>query len=128
MPHVRIEIKKGWADGRKAELIEAVHAALVEGIKIPKNDRVLRLIEHDPENFVTASGSEKSTLVHITLFAGRSGDAKRALYQAVVRNLSALGVPPLDVHIVLVEVPRENWGIRGGQAASDVDLGFAVQV
>ena len=30
--------------------------------------------------------------------------------------------------ITLRESPAENWGIRGGQAASDVDLGFDVNV
>jgi hypothetical protein len=29
---------------------------------------------------------------------------------------------------MLHESPKENWGIRGGQAASDVDLGFKVEV
>jgi hypothetical protein len=29
---------------------------------------------------------------------------------------------------VLHEVPLENWGIRGGTPASDVDLGFEVGV
>ncbi len=28
----------------------------------------------------------------------------------------------------LREVPTENWGIRGGNAASDVDLGFEINV
>lgn len=30
--------------------------------------------------------------------------------------------------IVLHEVPSENWGIRGGQAACDVSLGFKIDV
>jgi len=43
-------------------------------------------------------------------------------------NLGALGIPPGDVFIVLQEPPMENWGIRGGRMASEVDLGFEVQV
>lgn len=46
------------------------------------------------------------------------------LYHAVVRNLGALGIPPNDVLIVLQEPAMENWGIRGGMPASEVDLGF----
>lgn len=30
--------------------------------------------------------------------------------------------------ILLREIPREDWGIRGGQAGSDIDLGFVVEV
>ena len=60
--------------------------------------------------------------------AGRSLEAKRALYQAIVRRLEALGTPPKDVFVVLHEPPMQNWGIRGGLPASEVDLGFEVKV
>ena len=36
------------------------------------------------------------------------------------------GVAPTDVFVVLHEPPMDNWGIRGGQMASEVDLGFEV--
>jgi phenylpyruvate tautomerase PptA (4-oxalocrotonate tautomerase family) len=39
-----------------------------------------------------------------------------------------LGVPSDDIKITLIEVPPENWGIRGGQPASEVDLGFKIEV
>jgi phenylpyruvate tautomerase PptA (4-oxalocrotonate tautomerase family) len=45
-----------------------------------------------------------------------------------VLNLEALGIPRDHVKIVLREIPRENWGIRGGQAGCDVELGFKVDV
>jgi phenylpyruvate tautomerase PptA (4-oxalocrotonate tautomerase family) len=45
-----------------------------------------------------------------------------------VRNLTSFDVPPRDVKIALIEVPAENWGIRGGQIACDVDLGFEIRV
>jgi len=62
------------------------------------------------------------------MFSGRSMGAKRALYQAIVRNLAALDVPPLDIKITLIESPPENWGIRGGMPASEIDLGFKIDV
>jgi phenylpyruvate tautomerase PptA (4-oxalocrotonate tautomerase family) len=87
------------------------------------------LIEHDPADFsAPPDKSDKYTLIEITLFTGRSIEAKRKLYRAIVRNLSALGVPPMDIKIVLVEVATENWGVRGGKAASDIDLGFEIKV
>ena len=51
---------------------------------------------------------EKFTLVEITMFAGRSTGAKRALYKSVVRNLGALGVPALDIKITLIETPPDR--------------------
>ena len=129
MPNTRIEVKRGWVGDQRAAVIAAVHAAMVEAIKIPEDDRALRLIEYDGDAFsAPPERSDKYTLVEITLFAGRSIEAKRKLYRAIVRNLSALGVPPMDIKTVLVEVPPENWGVRGGKAASEVDLGFEIKV
>lgn len=54
--------------------------------------------------------------------------AKRNLYREIVNRLATLGIPPDHVTIVLRESPAENWGIHGGQAACDVDLGFDVNV
>lgn|SRR5262245_60130372 len=128
MPHVRIETRKGWVGDRRADVLEAVHAALVESLKIPPDDRVLRIVEHEPANFpAPPSRSEKFTVIEITMFAGRSLDAKRRLYSAIVRNLERLGVPPHDINVVLHELPLENWGIRGGVPASELDLGFQVR-
>jgi hypothetical protein len=43
-----------------------------------------------------------------------------------VRNLDPLGIPADQVKILLRESPSEDWGIRGGVQASDVDLGFEI--
>ena len=91
----------------------------------------MRLIVHEPHRFAFPPACEKPeafTLVGIDAFAGRSLDAKRDLYRAIVANLEPFGIPKNHVKIVLREQPRENWGIRGGQAGCDVDLGFKVDV
>jgi phenylpyruvate tautomerase PptA (4-oxalocrotonate tautomerase family) len=129
MPLVRIEILKGRSVAEKKRLFQVVHESLVEAFAIPDSDRTQRLIEHDPENFEIEPGhSEKYTLVEITAFPGRSPEAKRALYAAIVRNLGAAGVPADDVLVVLHEPPMQNWGIGGGRSADEVDLGFRVDV
>jgi phenylpyruvate tautomerase PptA (4-oxalocrotonate tautomerase family) len=129
MPDVLVEVRGTWLGARKSQFLDAIHAALVEAIRIPRDDKVLRLVVHAPEDFVIPPArGERFTRIEITMFAGRSLDAKRALYQAIVRNLAPFGVPPADVKIALIEVPAENWGVRGGQAACDIDLGFEVRV
>jgi len=50
------------------------------------------------------------------------------LYKEIVERLEPLGIPRDHVSITLRESATEDWGIRGGQAASDVDLGFTVSV
>ncbi|WP_336626886.1 tautomerase family protein [Microbacterium sp. MMO-64] len=61
-------------------------------------------------------------------FAGRSRDAKRKLYAAIVERLSSLGIPGDHVSRIVHDIDLDNWGVGGGLAASDVDLGFHVAV
>lgn len=128
MPNVLMATRRGWIEDKSA-LLRALHRAQMEALQTPEWDRTIRLIEHDAEEFaVPPDKGPRYSLVEFTLFEGRTRDAKRKLYKAVVAHLGELGVPATDVKIVLIDVPLENWGIRSGQAASDVDLGFEVNV
>jgi phenylpyruvate tautomerase PptA (4-oxalocrotonate tautomerase family) len=130
MPSATIEVRRAYAPTEESALIDAVHAALVEGFKIPVADRTVRLVVHEPHRFACSPKSvnpDRATEITIDCFSGRSLDAKRVLYRAIVRNLEPLGIPPACVKIKLNEIAQENWGIRG-EAACDVDLGFKVQV
>jgi 4-oxalocrotonate tautomerase family enzyme len=130
MPLVKIEIFKGKSDAYKKTLLDCVHQSLVAAIGIPGNDRMQRLYELDAANFETKDDkTDAFTIIEITLFMGRSREAKKKLYAALVASLKeSLGINPNDVFIVLNEVPLENWGIRGGQMADEVNLGFNVKV
>jgi phenylpyruvate tautomerase PptA (4-oxalocrotonate tautomerase family) len=129
MPVIRVEIPEGWSPAEKAGLLDAIHAAAVQALKVPDEDRTQILTEHPAEAFELPPGKgDRFTLVEVTMFAGRSADAKRRLSRAVVANLAGRGGPASDVLIVLHEVPLESWGVRGGTPASDVDLGFEVGV
>lgn len=55
-------------------------------------------------------------------------EAKRNLYQGIVERLEDLGIPRSHVKIILNEVAKENWGLRGGKPASEIELGFTVEV
>jgi len=50
------------------------------------------------------------------------------LYQEIVNKLEPFGIPKDHVKILIREITRENWGIRGGQAGCDVELGFNIDV
>ncbi len=128
MPSTRIETRSGWINGRQADLLEAVQRALVEGIRIPEGDRCIRLHELPPEAILAPRDrSEKYTLIEISMFKGRTIEAKRRLYAALVRELAAFDVPARDVKVLIHEPERENWSV-GGVALSDVELGFKVEV
>lgn len=132
MALARIEILKGRSEQEKQQLLGAVHEALVSTLRVPRGDPALRIIEHDAANFqrpsVPHATTERYMLVEITMFSGRSEDAKRALYREIVRRLQDLGTAPEDVTIVLLESPQHNWGVQGGQPASEVELGFQVEI
>jgi phenylpyruvate tautomerase PptA (4-oxalocrotonate tautomerase family) len=131
MPHVLVETRCERTEPEETALIGAVHGALVRAFKIPPSDRHVRLIVHPPHRFACPPEKAHPDLfIQITIdaFAGRSTDAKRALYREIVESLEPLGIPRDHVSILVRDAPRENWGIRGGQAACDVDLGFDVNV
>jgi len=131
MPSVLIEVRRQYTAAQEAGLMEAVHAGLREAFKIMPGDRHVRLVVHEPHRFACPPDREKPeyvTHVSIDALAGRSLEAKRKLYRTIVSNLEPFGIPKTHVKIALREIPQENWGIRGGQAASDVDLGFKVEV
>lgn len=131
MPSVLIEVRKQYTAEQEIALMEAVHAALREAFKLRPDDCNVRLVVHEPHRFACPpdrSRPDVYTHISIDAFGGRSLDAKRALYQTIVANLEPLGIPRDHVKILLRELARENWGIRGGQAASDVELGFKVDV
>lgn len=129
MPHVRIEILEGRSVNERGQLLQAVHDALVEAFEIPDEDRTQRIVEYDPINFEIPPGkSERYTLIEITAFPGRSRTAKAALYETIVRRLGKLGIDGADVSVVIHEPVMENWGIRGGRPADEVDLGYRLDV
>lgn len=131
MPSTTIEVRTQYSADKEVALIDAVHAALVSAFKIPAHDKNVRLVVHEPHRFACPPDRrlpDASTMVTVAAFTGRSVDAKRQLYRAIVENLEALGIPADHVMILLQELPRENWGLRGGQAGCDIDFGFKVDV
>ena len=131
MPSVLIEVRRSYSEQEEIALMEAVHSALIEAFRILPGDKNVRLIAHEPHRFACPPDRampDRYTHISIDGFAGRSLEAKRNLYRTMVEKLESLGIPPDHVKILLREIPRENWGIRGGQAGCDVELGFKIEV
>jgi phenylpyruvate tautomerase PptA (4-oxalocrotonate tautomerase family) len=127
----RIEILEGRTPQEKRGMVDAVRAALSEALRAPADDPAVRLTEYPRERFSLPSPDRHSdhyTLVEVTMFQGRSMDTKRRLYAEIVRGLGFFDVPANDVVIVLHEPAMENWGVNGGEPASEVDIGFEVDI
>lgn len=131
MPSVLIEVRREYPREEEIAIMEAVHKALREAFQILPGDRNVRLLVHEPHRFACPPAREKPeyyTHISIDAFAGRSLDAKRKLYRLIVKNLEPFGIPNDHVKILIREITKENWGIRGGQAGCDVELGFKIEV
>jgi len=57
----------------------------------------------------------------VSAFKGRTQEMKKLLYRLIVENLkNDAGIDPQAVMIIIYDVPKEDWGIRGGQMASEI--------
>lgn len=131
MPSVLIEVRRRYTQEQEIALMEAVHLALREAFKIVPGDKNVRLLVHEPHRFIfppERTNPDFYTHISIDAFAGRTLEAKRNLYKGIVDRLESFGIPRDHVKILLREIPKENWGIRGGQAGCDIELGFKVDV
>ena len=61
------------------------------------------------------------------ILPGRSKNAKKQLYENIVSKLAELKISPIDIIIVLNELPLENWGLSG-KSAEEIDIGFNLNV
>lgn len=129
MPLVQIEMRKGKSVEYKKKLLDQVHTALVEAFKIPDYDRMQKIIELDEDHFeISSNKTSDCILIQLTIFQGRSLDAKRKLYQSLVEKLEqSPGINRGDVVIVLNEVAMENWGLSG-KPGSETKIGFEIKV
>ena len=130
MPVVLIEIGKKYAKEHEIALMKAVHSALLEAFKVTNHAINVRLLAHETHRFSVPinTNPELYTLISIDCFTGRSLAAKRNLYSCIVENLNVLSIPKDHIKILLRETSKENWGILGGHAGCDVDVGYIVEI
>lgn len=128
MPVARIHTRRAWSRDDVASLIDAGYRAQRSALLVPEGDRNIRYVEHRPEHFaVPSTVSDKFVLVEISLFPGRSAEAKTRLHRAVVANIRAVGIEPDDIFVILNEPAIENWAVRG-VPGSELKIGFPLDV
>ena len=114
-----------WAP-RRAEVSDAIHAALVGAWGLPAEKRFHRFLLLDAEDLVSPRSAEY-LVVEIVCFAGRSLPARRALVAALFDAGRGLGLSPDDLEVVIIESPPQNWGIRG-VSGDQLTLDYVVEV
>ncbi|WP_329454853.1 tautomerase family protein [Streptomyces sp. NBC_01497] len=120
MPLVDVYLHQGVTtrDQRRA-ISDAIHAAMVETLVIPDDDR-FHYFHEFPEGSVfhddVVFGLPRSErLIGITLsFNDRTAETKNALFESLVKHLLQIaGVPREDVVLRILETARENWWAAG---------------
>lgn len=127
MPLVKITVFRTWSHQEKREIADGIHNALVRCFKIPDDDYNHHFVELTTDSLFIKNRSSNYTLIEMTIFPGRSMDAKRCLYKEITSKLGEMGIAAIDVMIVLHQPPLENWGLAG-KAGNDADIGFNLNV
>jgi len=131
MPSAIVEVRRPYDADEETRILLCVHEAIVQAFQVSPVHRNVTLVVHQPHRFLGRTDCpepERLTNVSIFVLPGRSLQAKRRLYRLLVEGLQAFGIPPACVLIRLHELPPENYGVRGGQALCDVELGYPVKV
>jgi len=115
----------------KDKVSDAIHACVVAALRFPPGKRAHRFFPLDRSDFYIPEGQGRTdgyTIVEISMFEGRTAEAKRQLIHLLFEKLqSQAGIAPADVEITITETPRQNWGFRG-QAGDEVGLDYKVEV
>ncbi|KPQ37714.1 MAG: Tautomerase enzyme [Phormidesmis priestleyi Ana] len=69
----------------------------------------------EPENFYyPEERSEQYTIIEIVMFEGRSVATKKKLTRLLFERINQqLEIAIADIEIIMFELPKHNWGIRG---------------
>ena len=129
MSQVKIYGVREHLDPVKARLSDVIHSCVVDALSYPEDKRAHRFFPLDPEDFYYPAGrTPRYTIVEISMFEGRSVEAKKDLVRLLFERTKAnLGLNHADLEITITETPKHNWGFRG-QPGDEIDLNYKVEV
>lgn len=128
MPIVKISCFDIWSPKDRLEISTIIHEALLEAFKIPEYDFNHRFeIYNISEWHIPNTKTTKYILIEMTIYPGRSKDAKANLYKLISEKLLKKGIKGNDCTIILYEPPLENWGMNGLRGDQE-DIGFKLNV
>jgi phenylpyruvate tautomerase PptA (4-oxalocrotonate tautomerase family) len=112
---VKVYARDHWLPAARPAISKAIQAAVVSALEYPPEKWVHRFFPMSEEDFVWGvDRSDRYMIIEVSMFIGRSAEAKRKLIMLLFTNLqAAIGLDPNDLEVTITETPRENWGIRG---------------
>ena len=129
MSQIKIYGHREAIQKHRTALSDAIHSAVVGALSFPADKRFHRFIELEAESFIhPADRSSNYIIIEISMFEGRSSEAKRNLIKALFSSIQqSCGIEPQDVEITIFETPKANWGIRG-MPGDELTLNYKVDV
>ncbi len=114
MAQVKIYGLRSHLDPIKHQLSDTIHSCIIEALQYPPDKRAHRFFPLDSDDFFYPQGrSEKYTIIELSMFEGRSVEAKKLLIRLLFDRVQPLGITPQDLEITIFETPKYNWGFRG---------------
>jgi phenylpyruvate tautomerase PptA (4-oxalocrotonate tautomerase family) len=97
------------------EMSDVIHSCVVDALQYPVDKRAHRFFPLETGEFFYPPGrTERYTIIEISMFEGRSVEAKKKLIRLLFGRFEAvMGIGPQDVEITIFETPTHNWGFRG---------------
>lgn len=121
MPVATIQIYTGWSPQQKQQLLGSLQKAILESLLVPDDDLQLKIQEYDIAHVrAPKNTTKKYVLIEIALFEGRNLETKTALYKAINLELAKIDIKSNDIFIMLQEIPKNNFGIKGGKPAGEI--------
>ncbi|AET61860.1 hypothetical protein HPL003_25720 [Paenibacillus terrae HPL-003] len=112
----------------KEQLSDVIHSAVVDAFQYPPDKRFHRFFPMNQEDFIFAHDrSEAYTIIEISVFEGRTTEAKKHLIQLLFQRINDLGIASQDLEITIFETPKQNWGIRG-VPGDELQLNYKVNI
>jgi phenylpyruvate tautomerase PptA (4-oxalocrotonate tautomerase family) len=129
MAQVKIYGLKKSLGQKKENLSRAIHESLMEAFRLPENKRFHRyILLNDDDFFYPADRSQEYTIIELSIFEGRSIEAKKELINSIFSKVKQYaGIDNQDVEITIFETPMSNWGIRG-MPGDELALNYKVKV
>lgn len=126
MPVAKIHISTELNEDQCRALAEDARHSVVDSLGLaPEFGKVI--INQTPLycRSVDESRDPNFVLAEVLMFKGRTQEIKNRLYKNLTKVISRhTGVDGANVFIDIIESDRRDWGIRGGVAANEVELGY----
>lgn len=115
MPQTKIYGHAAFLQAHRSTLSDVLQSCMVDALNFAPEKRFQRFFPMAAEDFIYPSDkSDRYLIIEISLFEGRSIDAKKALIRMIYDRLGTqLNLDPNDIEILIHELPPHNWAVRG---------------